>query len=167
MAEITKQWMHCGWRHPSLWTFVNAYKNEFTSGRDYVMGTDSVMILERGRPLKRKVDLVPRSTPMSNHNVVFVTEAPHGAKDWGGRKVNAAFKSWQGIFDWTLMYGPGGGWVLSALDGLGPVPQAMTLLENYSVVSVEKDKDIYAAACANVSKWIAKLEEQVSRSGVP
>jgi hypothetical protein len=162
-VDIVKQYTDLGWRNPTQWTFVNAYKNEFTSGRDFVLGTDTVMILERGKPMPRET---PRETPLSNHNVVFVTEAPHGAKDIGGRKVNAAFKSWQGIHDWTLMYGPGEGWVLSALDGLGSVIQAMILLDKYSVVAVEKDREIFDVAVSNVSKWLAKVQEQVRMSTI-
>ena len=88
ILEITKTWQSFGWKNPSKWTMINTYKNElaagimgpshplFYLGRDFVMGTDDVIVLEFGRPMRRKADIVPRDVPGSSHNLIYVTEAP-------------------------------------------------------------------------------------------
>ena len=68
--DVCRACQSFSWKNPSKWTMVNTYKNELTAGRDFVMGTDDVLVLEFGKPLKRKADIVPRDVPGSSHNIV-------------------------------------------------------------------------------------------------
>ena len=69
--------------------------------------------------------------------------------------MNPAHKSWQGVADWLRLFGSGDQWILSAMDGLGPVAQACAFLGTYNCICVEKDPEIFKAACSNVSSFIA------------
>ena len=161
-ADIAAQWERLGWKNPTQWTMINTYKNVLDHGRSYVLGTDMVMILECNAPLKRRGNLVPRDVPGSNHNVIYVTEAPRTPKDIGGRAKNKAHKSWQGPADFLTLFGAGDQWNLSALDGLAPVAQACINLGTYNCICVEKDPEMFLAACENVANTIARNIEQVN-----